>query len=61
MRTFPTDKTWSTGTIAVPDNDYTTWTSGGRLTTGWHTLTSAFVHLTHRSRRELDELLEAGK
>lgn len=60
MRIFPED-TRTAGTVLVPDNDYTTWTSGNRLTTGWHTITTAFGHLTHRTGRDLDELLEVGK
>ena len=60
MAIFPRRPAWG-GTIMVPGNDYNTWTRGGRLTTGWHTLTTAVGHLTHRNRRDLDELLDTGK
>lgn len=61
MKTYyPTNDTWNDGTIVVPGRRQRTWVGTRRLTTGWHTLTSAVGNLTGRHRRDLDAVIGQG-
>ena len=55
-----TTGTWDGGTMMVPGRRQHTWTTGRRLTTSWHTVTSALRHFGRTHDRDLRELLDGG-